>query len=229
MSSIAFKNNNLISAKNLTDSTYYYLETTYEEAAKSTNKYYLASIQMEKDRHSMQERANRNCWLLILAIVILTGMLVAVLFYFDGKKKRNKMEKELNEKRLRQEIDNRDKQLEAMRIYIKGKVDVAKKITDNKNLVKNKILLTETDWEELALFLNNVDNNFVNRLTTQFPNLKRADVRLMILLRLKASLKIMADIYSISVKGIKQKLYLYKSKVGIEGKNLSLRDFIENF
>lgn len=184
---------------------------------------------MEKDRHSMQERANRNCWLLILAIVTLTGMLVAVLFYFDGKKKRNKMEKELNEKRLRQEIDNRDKQLEAMRIYIKGKVDVAKKITDNKNLVKNKILLTETDWEELALFLNNVDNNFVNRLTTQFPNLKRADVRLMILLRLKASLKIMADIYSISVKGIKQKLYLYKSKVGIEGKNLSLRDFIENF
>ena len=116
-----------------------------------------------------------------------------------------------------------------MSIYIKGKVDVAKKITDNKNLVKNKILLTETDWEELALFLNNVDNNFVNRLTTQFPNLKRADVRLMILLRLKASLKIMADIYSISVKGIKQKLYLYKSKVGIEGENLSLRDFIENF
>lgn len=51
----------------------------------------------------------------------------------------------------------------------------------------------------------------------------------MILLRLKASLKIMADIYSISVKGIKQKLYLYKSKVGIEGENLSLRDFIENF
>lgn len=229
LSSIAFKNNNLISAKNLTDSTYYYLETTYEEAAKSTNNYYLASVQMEKDRHSMQERANRNCWLLILAIVILTGMLVAVLFYFDGKKKRNKMEKELNEKRLRLEIDNRDKQLEAMRIYIKGKVDVAKKITDNKNLVKNKILLTETVWEELALFLNNVDNNFVNRLTTQFPNLKRADVRLMILLRLKASLKIMADIYSISVKGIKQKLYLYKSKVGIEGENLSLRDFIENF
>ena len=38
-----------------------------------------------------------------------------------------------------------------------------------------------------------------------------------------------AEIFKISEKSIKQKLYLYKKKIGVEGESLSLRKFIENF
>lgn len=39
----------------------------------------------------------------------------------------------------------------------------------------------------------------------------------------------MATIYNISDKGIRQRLFLYKSKVEIDGESISLRTFIEGF
>ena len=51
----------------------------------------------------------------------------------------------------------------------------------------------------------------------------------MMLLRLKLPQKALASIYGISEKAIKQKLFLYKEKVGIKGKSQSLREFIETF
>ena len=41
--------------------------------------------------------------------------------------------------------------------------------------------------------------------------------------------KALALIYGISEKSIKQKLFVYKAKVGISGEKVSLRTFIEAF
>lgn len=116
-----------------------------------------------------------------------------------------------------------------MHNYLMSKVDVARKLDVRNGAIKKKILLTDEDWKELRDFMDDAEDLFVSRLTKQYPSLTDSDIRLMILLRLKVSQKDLADIYGISEKAIKQKLFLYKSKVGIEGKKQSLREFIETF
>lgn len=51
----------------------------------------------------------------------------------------------------------------------------------------------------------------------------------MMLLRLKLPQKSLASIYCISEKAVKQKLFLYKERVGIQNEQISLRKYIETF
>ena len=91
-------------------------------------------------------------------------------------------------------------------------------------------MLSDNDWTELEVFLDSVEDLFVSRLKKDEPfDLSNADVRLMMLLRLKLSQKTLASIYCVSEKAIKQKLFLYKDKVGIKNEHFSLRNYIENF
>lgn len=65
-------------------------------------------------------------------------------------------------------------------------------------------MLSDNDWTELEVFLDSVEDLFVSRLKKEHPNLSNADVRLMMLLRLKLSQKTLASIYCVSEKAIKQ-------------------------
>ena len=89
--------------------------------------------------------------------------------------------------------------------------------------------LEETDWEEIELFLENTDNKFVSRLKDSFPTLSTKDIRLLMLVRLNLPAKTLARIYCISEKSVKQNLFLFKGKLGIQQGKDSLRKFIEEF
>ena len=103
------------------------------------------------------------------------------------------------------------------------------KIESMRNETEKHILISEDDWNEIEVFLDSVENLFVSRLRAQFSGLTKKDLRLMMLLRLKMPQKSLALIYGISEKAIKQKLFLYKAKVGIEKEQKSLREFMENY
>lgn len=142
-------------------------------------------------------------------------------------KEKMELQHEYERKLHEQEIANKDSQLSIMRSYLLKKIEVVSKI---KNLKGNSVIsLADADWQEVRVFLDSVDNLFVSRLTEKYPSLSEKDIRLFMLLRLQVSSKTLADIYGISEKSIKQKLYLYKSKVGLETTGNSLRSFIESF
>lgn len=128
-----------------------------------------------------------------------------------------------------EEMRHKDVQLSTMRGYILKKINVAQKLAELREMKEGHVELDDEDWEEIRVFLDSVDSDFVERLQKDFPSLKDEDIRLMMLLRLKMPAKIMAMVYGISEKSIRQKLFVYKSKVGIEDKKLSLREFIEAF
>lgn len=109
------------------------------------------------------------------------------------------------------------------------KIDVVEKLNSIVPNENKHIVLSESDWDELEVFLDSVENLFVKRLKQKHPNLSKSVLRLMMLLRLKLSQKALASIYCISEKAIKQKLFLYKDKVGIKNEHFSLRTYIENF
>ena len=90
-------------------------------------------------------------------------------------------------------------------------------------------ILTNDDWDEIKIYVDSMGDNFTERLKTSYPNLNEDDVKFMMLVSLRLPSKTMATIYNISDKGIRQRLFLYKSKVEIDGESISLRTFIEGF
>lgn len=107
---------------------------------------------------------------------------------------------------------------------------MAQKIKEIKNNHINKVTLTSKEWDEIMQFVESVEDGFVTRIKKEYPKLSGDDIKFFILIRLKMSAKVMSMIYGISEKSIRQKLYVYKSKVGLDnGANVSLRTFIENF
>ena len=145
-------------------------------------------------------------------------------------------EQELNRKETEylksiheKEISNRDIQLGVMRNYLLKRIAIAQKIELLKETTECSERLQDDDWKELEVFLNSVDNMFVSRIKKSYPQLNNKDVQLFMLLRLQIPTKRIADIYNISEKAIKQKLYLYKEKVGLRGEKTSLREFVKSF
>lgn len=117
-----------------------------------------------------------------------------------------------------------------MRGYILNKISIAEKLDKIRDNREKSVPLSDGDWNEIRLFVNSVDCDFVTRLKEKNPELSEDDINFMVLLRLRMPSKAMALIYGISEKSIRQKLFVYKRKVGIEDKkDLSLRTFIERF
>ena len=116
-----------------------------------------------------------------------------------------------------------------MRNYLLKLVSVFDKLNTINGETGRHVILSDKDWTEISVFLDITENMFVTRLSTQYPCLSNNDLHLMMLLRLKLRHGALASIYGISEKAIKQKLFLYKEKVGIKGKSQSLREFIETF
>lgn len=80
------------------------------------------------------------------------------------------------------------------------------------------------------MFVNSVEGGFATRLKKKFPELTEEDLKFFMLLRLGMSSKAMGMIYGISEKSIRQKRFVYKSKVGLDSRQgISLRYFIEAF
>ena len=126
----------------------------------------------------------------------------------------------------KQELKDKDNQIKLLHQYFVEKMKIKLKYDEQE---QRHLTLTDADWEEIELFLERVDDKFVSKLRSRFPQLTINDIRLLFLLRLRLSTKTIAEIFKISEKSIKQKLYLYKKKLGVEGESLSLRKFIENF
>ena len=228
-SNAAIKIGNLSLAKHMADSAYYYMEQLYVNEAHEKINYYQLSIKKEKEKVALQAKSTKRQAIMITIIVASLCCFVALLSIFRFQKKRKDLEKEMSDKLFEEKIISQKQQLDTMRKYLMSKVDIAKRFSKNQQQSKKHILLTNEDWGELTTFLNNTDNAFVTRLTKAYSNLKETDVRLMMLLRLGVSQKDLAEIYYISEKAIKQKLYLYKSKVNIKEEKMSLRNYIEQF
>lgn len=244
---LAIKKGNIDSAVAKADTAYHFLERMLSKEMDAKSKYYQDILSEEQEKAETENASRTKSFVLIVAVVIIIFLMY---IYFSQKKMaaqklRSEQEKaqimmkheqELHKQETdhlnelhEQELSNRDIQITIMREFLIKKVSVSQKIEKLKGNQDCKKLLAEDDWQELEVFLNSVDNMFVHRMKEQFPNLSTKDLQLFMLLRLKVPTKNLTSIYYVSEKAIKQKLYLYKNKVGLEGQKTSLREFIESF
>ena len=233
------------------DSAYSCIENMYAEAVKGKADYYSSVLKKEKQKSELKGRAEMQSYLLLLVIIL--ALLVIVFLLYVYKNSRNKAQKEiifekrqaemkvrhehelamieknLSEQYHQKELSRKEVQLSIMRSYLMKLVTAVEKLNSIKTGTGKHVVLTEKDWKEIAAFLYSTENMFVTRLKTRFPNLSEGDLHLMMLLRLKMPQKVLASLYCITEKAVKQKLFLYKEKVGINGQNISLREYMETF
>lgn len=233
------------------DSAYSCIENMYAEAVKGKADYYSSVLKKEKQKSELKGRAEMQSYLLLLGIILALLVIVFLLYvYKNSRSKAQKeiifeksqaemkvrhehelamIEKNLSEQYHQKELSRKEVQLSIMRSYLMKLVTAVEKLNSIKTGTGKHVVLTEKDWKEIAAFLDSTENMFVTRLKTRFPNLSEGDLHLMMLLRLKMPQKVLASLYSITEKAVKQKLFLYKEKVGINGQNISLREYMETF
>ena len=239
-SQAAMKAQDFKSAKSFSDSAYHYLEDMYRTASKAKISYYSSFLKKESERAKMQGKAEVQRW--VFGLIVFLGLIIIlfVLYAYWSYRKLSlariaheqeifTQKQQMMEKLHQEELSHRDVQLSVMRTYLLKKIEVVEKLNSSVPNESKHIVLSDNDWTELEVFLDSVEDLFVSRLKQKHPNLSKADLRLMMLLRLKLSQKTLASIYCVSEKAIKQKLFLYKDKVGIKNEHFSLRNYIENF
>lgn len=227
----ANKGGNIEKATVYADSSRHYLEQMYCDAIGAKTKYYESNLKKEKEKMKLENNSNRHQAIMLMVVTVLFFIVLFIYYFYYSSKKQNKIKMEMADKLHKEEISHKEIQLSVMRNYLIKKIDVVRKLEKLSagKSSNHKILLSDEDWEELETFLNGVESMFVKRLRVGFPQLREKDIRLMMLLRINIPQKMLADIYCISEKAVKQKLFLYKSKVGIQGDKMSLREFIESF
>ena len=247
LSKAALKDENWTVADCYMDSAYYYIEEMYRNALQEKSNYYASSLLKEKDKSELKGKKEMQKWVFLLVLLLILVVLAFVIYaYINFKVKAQRRlatekerikhkqemfekEKELSETFYRKEMSRKEVQFSVLRNYLLKLVSVFDKLNTIKGETGRHVILSDKDWTEIRVFLDITENMFVTRLSTQYPCLSNKDLHLMMLLRLKLPQKALASIYGISEKAIKQKLFLYKEKVGIKGKNQSLREFIETF
>lgn len=215
------------------DSAYHYLETMYGEQLQKQELYYDALVKAQHGKGVEEGHASLYCWLLMVAIcsaALIIGLLVYSIRQYKAKlkieKEKEAQERETAEKLRAEEMRHKDIQISTMAGYILKKIDIAQKVESIKGNKDKSMPLSEDDWEEIRIFVDGLQDCFTERLRRCFPELKEADIRFMLLVRLGLSSKSMAMVYGISEKSIRQRMYVYKKSMGIE---CSLREFIQGF
>lgn len=234
------KTSNYMLAKTFGDSANSCLQDMYRSALQAKINYYTSFLKKESERAKMQGKAEMQRW--VFGLIVLLGLIIILFVFYAywSYRKRSlariaheqeifSQKQQMMEKLHQEELSHRDVQLSVMRNYLQKKIEVVEKLNSSVPNESKHIVLSDNDWTELEVFLDSVEDLFVSRLKKEHPNLSNADVRLMMLLRLKLSQKTLASIYCVSEKAIKQKLFLYKDKVGIKNEHFSLRNYIENF
>ena len=125
-----------------------------------------------------------------------------------------------------QQLDSQMEQLTTIVWQDESKRTVAKRIADIRRDIQNNIREDE-NWEKFEESFNLVYDNFMIKLSAQFPDLKANDKKLCAYLRMGLSSKEMASLLNTSVRSIETARYRLRKKLRLDqGDNLT--DFIQN-
>ncbi|WP_188111990.1 transcriptional regulator [Aquimarina sp. RZ0] len=190
-----------------------------------------------------QKTKNKKLQPILLVIILLVSILILSikLFCFKKKIKCSLLER----KKLKAELDFRNKELTTHALHIVKKNTVLEnlkqevkdiKYSENQDLQYKYLKLLQTinfeqkdaeNWNNFRKCFEEVHQDFYTIVMQKYPNVTANELRLMALLKLNLSSKEIAKILNISLEGIKKARYRLRKKIGINKKS-SLRDHIHS-
>lgn len=89
----------------------------------------------------------------------------------------------------------------------------------------NRVILTEADWQQFKTRFEDVYPGFFSALLSRYPDLTKAEIRLLALLKLQIDSTQMSRMLGISPESIQKASYRLRKKLGVSGK-LYLSDLL---
>ncbi|MER2996961.1 ligand-binding sensor domain-containing protein [Pontibacter populi] len=99
-----------------------------------------------------------------------------------------------------------------------------------KRIIKNieQNITSDADWKQFELHFNHVHGDFTKRLQEKYPDITPQEIKLSTYLRLNLTTKEIAQLLSISVRGVEISRYRLRKRLDLE-RNENLTDFILRF
>ncbi len=139
------------------------------------------------------------------------------------------------------EIENKNREISNAALSAVRKNEMLQKIRDELRAAKNDPAATEKiiraidqhiegdhDWAVFEESFNAVHDDFFKRLMLQFPDLTPGDLRLCAYLKMNFSSKEIAPLLNISVRGVENKRYRLRKKMGLP-EETNLTEFVMAF
>ncbi|MFN0216581.1 MAG: two-component regulator propeller domain-containing protein [Saprospiraceae bacterium] len=194
-------------------------------------------------RFSVRPPWYRSIWAIGAYVLILLALLW-LLEVFNRRRlkvQRHRLEDEKEREILILEVENKNRELSNAAFNLIRKNEALQSLKDNLLDSKNepralsKIvreidahLEGDHDWEIFEESFNRVHDDFFKRLMQQFPDLTPGDLRLAAYLKMNLSSKEIAPLLNISIRGIENKRYRLRKKLGLS-EEANLTEFIMAF
>lgn len=228
------------------DSIFNKMEQIRKAEASKKDRYYIESMENANRMalSQIKEYQYRTSAILLIALVFILIISAGFLYANHANKMKAQIESVKRAAEQDRAISRKEKELalilhqkemqqqqitcDLMKSFISKRIDILDKLKSLDDKAPH-MALDNNDWTEIEEFLNLTSNGFVAKIRKSYPVLEEKDIQLMMLVKINLPAKSMANIYGISEKSVKQKLYVFKKKVGIEHENISLREFVETY
>jgi ligand-binding sensor domain-containing protein/DNA-binding CsgD family transcriptional regulator len=151
---------------------------------------------------------------------------------------------ELRNEKLQSEVQHKNSELASSAMNLVRKKEMLSKLKDDLEQYKgtpeadksakefqkiirviDKELDHNTEWEQFAVHFDSVHTNYLKRLKEYCPALSVSDLKLAAYLRLSLSTKEIAQLMTISIRGVETSRYRLRKKLGIDNE-VNLFDFL---
>lgn len=173
--------------------------------------------------------------------IALSGLLV---FGFQQRIKKNKIEREKQEEIYRQEIEHKKKELTSQTLHLVQKNTFIQELMENLDNIKNSpdtfktefrrmvMLLkkenaSDKDWEVFKTYFADVHNDFDQKLRTFYPGISEKEIRLAAFLRMNLTTKEIAVTLNVMPDSVLKSKYRLKKKLGLR-KEQDLSGFLNS-
>lgn len=207
------------------DSAYECLEDRFFHAQQVKDEYYQANLAKELEKEQLQHEKEMSWWIGCVIILFLS-LIAAFIIYNVWKNKQHLVAEHEKEMQHQQELLHQKSKTHAvLQKHFMEKLAYSRKLIAD----GEKAHMRGEDWKEMEHLIDDTDNNFVQKLRQQYKGLKEEDVRLCMLVRLKMTNAIIANVFYIGESAVKKrKSVLKKTGFQITDPNISLEQVIEN-
>ncbi|MBC5775179.1 hypothetical protein H8S95_13960 [Pontibacter sp. KCTC 32443] len=149
-----------------------------------------------------------------------------------------KAEKEiirLNNEKLERELNHKTKELTSSALHVMQNMEAVYKVKDQLEQVIEKVsekdtrlqlkkilrsvdeeIKIENNWEQFELHFNQVHQDFLKRLSHDYPDLTHKDLKMCAYLRLNLSSKEIASLLKLSLRGVETSRYRIRKKMNLD-------------
>lgn len=137
----------------------------------------------------------------------------------------------LEQERLKNEIENRNRKLAAKALQISGRneliKDVINSLTDQSEIVRNaflsnkikelkKLLKNDSEWESFLTHFEEVNHGLLTKLRNNHSELTANDIRFLSYLYMDLTTKEMASLFNITIEATRKRKERISNKIGLE-------------